>query len=97
MEAAALGKPALCTRVEGVEEVLGASDAQICNLDDVTGWSVKCVALMEDEALRTKLGCGNQERVLNEFTVERTTEKYVRLWLKLALDKGIILSNGSQA
>jgi glycosyltransferase involved in cell wall biosynthesis len=97
LEAAALGKPALCTRVEGVEEVLGASDAQICNLDDVPGWSVKCAALMEDEALRTKLGRGNQERVLNEFTIERTTEKYARLWLKLASDKGIILSNGSQA
>ena len=91
LEAAATGKPALCARVEGVEEILGKSDPQICDWGDVDAWAAKCVALMENEELRVELGRRNQERVLKEFTIERTTEEYVRLWTKLAENKGLSL------
>ncbi len=89
LEAAATGKPALCARVEGVEEILGMSDPQICDWGDVDAWASKCVALMENEELRVELGRRNQEHVLKEFTIERTTEEYVRLWTKLAENKGL--------
>ncbi|MBR5758160.1 MAG: glycosyltransferase [Thermoguttaceae bacterium] len=89
LEAAATGKPALCARVEGVEEILGMSDPQTCDWGDVDAWASKCVALMENEELRVELGRRNQERVLKEFTIERTTEEYVRLWTKLAENKGL--------
>ncbi len=88
LEATAVGKPTLCARVEGVEEILGDSDWQICDWGDVDAWTSKCVKLMDNEDLRIKLGLRNQKRVLNEFTVERTTEKYIRLWKKLAENKG---------
>ncbi|MBP5621258.1 MAG: glycosyltransferase [Thermoguttaceae bacterium] len=91
LEAASVGKPALCARVEGVEEILGPSDPQLCDWGNVDAWTSKCVALMENEKLRAELGRQNQTRVLSEFTIERTTEKYVRLWTTLAENKNLVL------
>lgn len=88
LEAAALGKAALCTDVEGVAEVLGENgEPQICRLGDADEWAKKMTVLTNDDELRRELGRRNQERVLNEFTVERVVEQYDRLWTGL-LDKG---------
>ncbi len=46
---------------------------------------------MSDDMLRQDLGQKNQERVLAEFTVERTTQKYERLWLQLLAEKNALL------
>ena len=84
LEAAAMAKPALCARVEGVEEILGdASRIQSCALNDSDSWARRARALMEDEALRRDLGLQNQRRVLAEFTTERVVERYSDLWSRL--------------
>ncbi len=91
LEAAALGKPVLCADVEGVAEILGNSaNEQICPWGDVQQWSEKARKLMSDDMLRQDLGQKNQERVLAEFTVERTTQKYERLWLQLLAEKNVL-------
>ena len=91
LEAAALGKPVLCADVEGVAEILGNSaKEQICPWGDVQQWSEKARKLMSDNMLRNTLGHRNQERVLAEFTVERTTQKYERLWLQLLAEKNAL-------
>ena len=92
LEAAALGKPVLCADVEGVAEILGNSaKEQICPWGDVQQWSEKARKLMSDDMLRNDLGHRNQERVLAEFTVERATQKYERLWLQLLAEKNALL------
>ena len=88
LEAAASGLPTLCANVEGVAEILGdAANNQMCAWGDVRTWNEKIAILLNDERLRRDLGERNRKRVLCEFTVRRSTEKYERLWMELLRKK----------
>ena len=88
LEAASVGKAALCSDVEGVAEILGDDAApQICAFDDDKSWRNKMLTLVNDDALREELGRRNRKRVAQEFSVESATRKYEALWTRLAEEK----------
>jgi glycosyltransferase involved in cell wall biosynthesis len=88
LEACALGLPALCARVEGVEEILGPnSELQSCEPGDLEEWRDKLTRLTSDAELRCELGKRNRLRVISEFNVESTTCRYETLWARLLKKK----------
>ncbi len=89
LEAASVGKAALCSDVEGVAEILGDDAApQMCAFDDDKSWRDKILTLTSDAALREELGNRNRSRVAQEFSVESATRKYETLWTRLLAEKG---------
>lgn len=88
LEAASVGKAALCSDVEGVAEILGNDAApQSCAFDDDKSWRDKILTLTSDAALREELGRRNRSRVAQEFSVESATRKYEALWTRLLTEK----------
>jgi len=88
LEAASVGKAALCSDVEGVAEILGDdATSQICAFDDDNSWRDKMLALTNDAASREELGRRNRNRVAQEFSVESATRKYEALWTRLLAEK----------
>jgi len=88
LEAASVGKAALCSDVEGVAEILGNDAApQSCAFDDDKSWRDKILTLTSDAALREELGRRNRNRVAQEFSVESATRKYEALWTRLLTEK----------
>ncbi len=84
LEAAALGKAAICASVEGVAEILGPNAApQSCDFEDGKSWRDKTLALLADATLRDELGRRNRRRVAEEFSVESATRRYEALWTRL--------------
>ncbi len=83
LEAAAAGRATLCANVEGVAEILGDAEAQICKPGDVEKWRVKLLRLTTDAALRDGAGERNRRRVLELFDVASTTRRYEELWTRL--------------
>ncbi|MBQ9128927.1 MAG: glycosyltransferase [Thermoguttaceae bacterium] len=90
LEAASVGKAALCSDVEGVAEILGDDAApQMCALGDDKSWRDTVLKLANDAALREELGRRNRNRVAQEFSVECATRKYEALWTRLLAEKKI--------
>ena len=90
LEAASVGKAALCSDVEGVAEILGNdATSQICAFDDGKSWRDKMLTLTGDAALREELGRRNRNRVAQDFSVESATRKYEALWTRLLAKKGV--------
>lgn len=88
LEAASVGKAALCSDVEGVAEILGDDAApQSCAFGDDKSWRDKTLTLTSDAALREELGRRNRNRVAQEFSVESATRKYEALWTRLLAEK----------
>ncbi|MBI5050449.1 MAG: glycosyltransferase family 4 protein [Nitrospirae bacterium] len=86
MEAMASGLPVVSTDVGGVSELV---------MDGETGFLVppknpdalaeKIKALMDDKALREKMGMNGQERINETFTLERMVAKTEELYKSLVL------------
>jgi glycosyltransferase involved in cell wall biosynthesis len=84
LEAMALGKPAVVTRVGGLPEVVA---------DGVTGYVVpprdadalagRIVELLEDAAMRDRMGEAARARFLECFTAERMAEEHLALYASL--------------
>ena len=89
LEAAAAGRATLCANVEGVAEILGDAEAQICKPGDVEKWRVKLLRLTTDAALRDGAGERNRRRVLELFDVASTTKSYENLWTRLLKEKNL--------
>lgn len=88
LEAASVGKAAICADVEGVAEILGDDAApQICAFGDDKSWRDKILTLTNDGSLREELGRRNRKRVAEEFSVESATRKYEALWTRLSAEK----------
>ena len=88
LEAASVGKAAVCADVEGVAEILGDDAApQICAFGDDKSWRDKILTLTNDGSLREELGRRNRKRVAEEFSVESATRKYEALWTRLSAEK----------
>ncbi len=89
LEAAAARRATLCANVEGVAEILGDAEAQICKPGDVEEWRVKLLRLTTDAALRDGAGERNRRRVLELFDVASTTKRYENLWTRLLKEKNL--------
>jgi glycosyltransferase involved in cell wall biosynthesis len=82
LEGLALGKPCLFSDIPEFTEPFGAV-ARFHALDDPTDLADNITALAEDDQLRTELGDSARGLVLEEYTLEQTTRRYLRRYEEL--------------
>jgi starch synthase (maltosyl-transferring) len=84
LEAMAAGKPVFASQAEGVLELLGeAGEQQTVSLDRDSDPYAKMLGILSDSTLATKLGHRNQERAIQQFSIENMVAKYERLFFML--------------
>ena len=85
MEAMALGKPVIASRVAGIPELV--SDGENGLLFTPSNWQEltdKIALLSVDEELQGRLGAKGIERVADEFDIRKSAEKLTRLFRQAA-------------
>ena len=81
LEAMALGKPVMASRVEGVVELLGpAANDQTVAWRDTETFVQKLVALARDRVRCEQLGRANQIRAREKFAIGRMVADYAQLY-----------------
>jgi glycosyltransferase involved in cell wall biosynthesis len=80
LEAMAMGLPVVATDVPGCREAVVAGETGFLvpprNVDELVGAIQK---LVEDPALRRRMGQAGRARVVQHFAVERIVEQYLEL------------------
>ena len=85
LEAMALGKPVMASRVQGVVELLGPAAAeQTAPWSDTAAFVQKLVPLARDSVRCEQLGQINQGRAREQFSIERMIGAYAQLYEGLA-------------
>ena len=80
-EAMACEKPIVTTDCSSLPELVEQDKGGIlCELDNIHDYANAVRYLAEDENLRKKMGNFNRNKVLDMFTIDRMTEKYVALY-----------------
>ena len=84
MEAMAAGKPIACTRVEGVEELLGSSMSnQTCEPGNVDALRELINRLWEDPDRANSLGAQNRSLIAASYSVDKMVSRYHELYQSL--------------
>ena len=78
LEAMAMGKPCVVTRVDGVAELLGNSEAQVKT--SFQDWLEALAKLANSPELRAKCGLANFERARDQFQLEKQMARYAELY-----------------
>ncbi len=90
LEAMAAGLPVLATRVGGVPElVLPDVTGVLVAPSDPEAWIDPLKRLLEEPALRTRLGAQGRKRVEDLFNIQNTVKKTEALYTTLLIQKGI--------
>lgn len=76
LEAALFGLPVIATNQPGVDEAVVQGRTGILINDTVADLTKAVVDLVDDESLRHRLGRNGRERVIAEFTREKTMNKF---------------------
>lgn len=88
MEYMALGKPVIATDCGGNGElVVEGRTGYLIGSGDVAALTERAQRLLDDPALARRLGKEGRERIHNEFSLERMTSDYVRLYRELAAQR----------
>lgn len=83
-EAMACGKPVITTNTSSLPELVEPDKGGIlCKIDDVDGFAQAARYLAEDENLRTRMGRFNRQRVIERFTIEEMTQRYISIYQKM--------------
>jgi glycosyltransferase involved in cell wall biosynthesis len=83
-EAMACGKPVVATDCSAIPELLiDGKGGFLSKIDNVNDFADKISQLANDNDARIKMGQFNRKRVLENFTLERMTEDYIRLYHSL--------------
>ncbi len=83
IEAMTCGRPCVATDVGGVAEAV-AETGVVVPPRDPAAMADACVQLLEDPALRTRLGTAARARVLTYFTVDQAINTFGELYRGLA-------------
>ncbi len=84
LEAMAEGIAVACTRVEGIEEVLGdEAMGQTSKAADFDTWTDLVVRLASDDQLCSDLGARNQHYATQQHSLERRLLEYIRLYTEV--------------
>ena len=83
MEAMAAGLPVVCTRTEGIPELLGDDSPQVVPIDDEVALADRIVSLMESPDDRRRLGKTNHNHVGEHFSREAMVDRYRQLYASL--------------
>ncbi len=85
LEAMAAGLPIVASRVEGVEELLGAgTEEQTVDFGDTEALSARIVQLLRQPQRASELGAGNRARAAQQFDLPSMIRAYADLWQALA-------------
>ncbi len=90
MEASAMGLPVVASDIRGCREVVVHGETGLlfpCR--DVPAFAAAVRALIADATLRQRLGRAGRQRILAEFTEERTSARLVALYRQLAGAAGL--------
>ncbi|NOZ82482.1 MAG: glycosyltransferase family 4 protein [Euryarchaeota archaeon] len=83
LEAMAMEKPVVATRVGGIPEVMSEREGVLVEAGNPEQLALALLTLLRDESLRSELGRRARQRVLREFTwgsvARRTEREYLRL------------------
>lgn len=90
VEASAMGKPVVATRVEGIPEVIADGESGILlEFGDVYGLADAIVGLWRDPNLRRRMGGKGRAHVERLFSVEREAEDWLSVYGELAPRTGL--------
>ena len=81
MEAMASGKPVVCSRVEGSDELFGEDATQLFDRDDAETMVELLNHYLNDAETAEKTGKRNRQRMLDSFSVESMVKAYRDLYL----------------
>ena len=87
LEAMALGKPVVGTKIGGIPEVIDASCGYLVEADNPGQLREKLLYLIEDENLRKKMGSAGRNRVVKLFDVKDKTKQIERLYEQVLLNR----------
>jgi glycosyltransferase involved in cell wall biosynthesis len=88
IEAQAANKPIVSTRVGGISDIVVEGETGL--LSDITddqGFSENLLTVVEDDALRQRLGSGSSEHVLQKFSYQRLVRDMSSLYNELLAGK----------
>lgn len=84
IEAMALGKAIIATRVGAIPEMLGDGCGLLVDAGNTEELADALRRLFEDEQLRTLMGGRARDRAISEFSIEAVFEKYLGVWRQAA-------------
>ncbi|MGH3130946.1 MAG: glycosyltransferase, partial [Gaiellaceae bacterium] len=84
IEALAVGRPVVATRVGGVPDVVReGEDGFLVEVGDVEGMAERLARLAADPALRERMGRAGRRRVVERYAVDRLVDDVDRLYRSL--------------
>lgn len=81
MEAMASGKPVVCSRVEGSDELIGDDATQLFDCDDANAMVQRVNHFLNDVKSAGETGQRNRQRMLDSFSIESMVNAYRDLYL----------------
>jgi len=85
LEAMAVGLPVVVTAVGGMPEIVrDRIDGLLAPRQDVSAIAAALIQLLDDPAAASAMGAAGARRIRDCFTIERTVERYYRLYSGLA-------------
>ena len=84
IEAQAANKPIVSTRVGGIQDiVIECQTALLADVQDAAAFSEHLLHVVEDEALRQKLGANSSQQVMQRFSYQRLIKDTAALYYEL--------------
>lgn len=85
LEAQALGKPVVASRVGSVPEmIVDGETGALCEPGDIDAFASAALRLLRDSELRRRMGEAGRDRIHREFREEIMIEQYFRLFERIA-------------
>lgn len=88
IEAQAANKPIVSTRVGGIADIVREGEtALLADVQDASGFCDNLLRLVQDDALRERLGANSRQYVLERFSYQRLMKDMSRLYHQLLQQK----------
>lgn len=88
-EAMGVGLPVICSRADGVEQLLGPlAERQVATFGEADAFVRLITAIVCDDSLRRELGAANRQRLAERFSLRAMIEAFERLYLSLDTASG---------